>query len=118
MAQLSEGVTIEEIDDPSLKEFHSKQKGFICDFVRFQPYNQVLPRCYEDWEKKNREFECYEDDVWVASFPKCGKLDLGGPYISQKVFCVFFLIFASISWSPRHNLDGRNGLAHFEQPEL
>jgi hypothetical protein len=72
MAQLSEGVTIEEIDDESLKEFHSRQSGFKCDFVRFQPYNQVLPRSFGNWEKKIKEFECFQDDVWVSSFPKCG----------------------------------------------
>ena len=37
---LSEGVTVEEIDPKIIADFEASQKGFKRGFVRFQPYNQ------------------------------------------------------------------------------
>lgn len=35
--------------------------------------SKVMPKVYLDFEKRIREFETRDDDVWVASFPKCGE---------------------------------------------
>ena len=68
---LSEGVFMEELTDDVSKKFTSQQKTF-SGFARFQPYNQVMPKIYAKFDKEIKNFECREDDVWVASFPKCG----------------------------------------------
>ena len=70
--KLSEGVFTEAISGPTYDSF-VKHQNFREGFVRFQPYNQVLPACYVAYEKRVKEFEVREDDVWISSFPKCGK---------------------------------------------
>ena len=71
-ADLSVGVSVEELTDEVSKKFTSQQKTF-SGFSRFQPYNQVMPTVYAKYDREIKEFECRDDDVWVASFPKCGK---------------------------------------------
>ncbi len=70
---LSEGVTVEEIDESVVGDFERAQRGFRKGFVRLQPYGQVLPRTYAAFDRRIKEFEIKEDDVWISSFPKCGK---------------------------------------------
>ena len=41
------------------------------------PKFQVFPKCFLPYQKRLKEFECRDDDVWVASFPKCGELSRG-----------------------------------------
>ena len=48
MAQLSEGVTYEEIDERIIKEFWENQKGYPHGFVRLQPFNQVVSRSFSE----------------------------------------------------------------------
>ena len=72
-AEMSPGVFTEEISGPIYDNFFKNQKSSNQGFVRFQPYNQVLPKCYENFEKKVKDFQIREDDVWISSFPKCGK---------------------------------------------
>ena len=72
MAQLSEGVTYEEIDDRIIKEFRENQKGNPHGFVRLQPFNQVFPRSFLKDQKRCMDAPARDDDVWISSFPKCG----------------------------------------------
>ena len=72
-AKLSEGVFTEKLTGRTYEEFVKSQKGLSQGFLRFQPYNQVLPACYVSSEKRVKEFEVREDDVWISSFPKCGE---------------------------------------------
>lgn len=70
---LSEGVTVESLDGcDEYKNFLSKQKAFE-GFVRLQPYDQVMPKIYCQFEKTVKELQIRDDDVWIASFPKCGE---------------------------------------------
>lgn len=70
--ELSEGVTYEELSGPLYEKFKEHMLTMSQGFVRLQPYNQVMPRNYLNFEKKVKEFPTKADDVWVASFPKCG----------------------------------------------
>ena len=81
--ELSEGVTIEDIDSPVMKAFEREQKAFPCGFGRFQPYNVVFPKCYGYVEKTLKNFEVYPDDVWISSFPKCGTT-----WTQEMVWCI------------------------------
>ena len=71
--QLSEGVKVEELSGELYEKFCSQMKSFAQGFVKLQPYNQMLPRCFLKYQKQIKEFQTRTDDVWVASFPKCGK---------------------------------------------
>merc|ERR1711934_1121930 len=74
MTELSEGVWVEELEEsPVLTRFSDGLKSaFNQGCVRFQPSGQVMPRCFARMEKAVSEVEVREDDVWIASFPKCG----------------------------------------------
>jgi len=74
MTELSAGVWVEELEEsPVLTRFSDGLKSaFNQGFVRFQPSGQVMPRCFARVEKAVSEVEVREDDVWIASFPKCG----------------------------------------------
>ena len=69
--QLSDGVWIEEIPGDEIIEFQ-KSQTYFDKFVRFQPSGQVFPKCFARYERHIAEFAVRADDVWVASFPKCG----------------------------------------------
>ena len=68
----SDEVWIEEIDNEALNEFEKNQSAFKDGFVRIMPYGAVFPRCFTSYEKPIRDFEVRKDDIFVASFPKCG----------------------------------------------
>lgn len=72
MANLSEGVTYEEIDETLIKEFNANQKGNPGGFVRLQPFNQCFSRSFLTEQKRCMDFPARDDDVWISSFPKCG----------------------------------------------
>ena len=68
-----EGVFLEEVNSDLMKEFEQKQAHYVNGFVRLQPFNQIFPKCFIQFQKELNEFLVHDDDVWIASFPKCGK---------------------------------------------
>ena len=73
---LSDGVSVEELSGPIYEKFSKSFTAFGEGFIKLQPYNQVVPRCFLKYEKRIKDFQTRPDDVWVASFPKCGKFTL------------------------------------------
>jgi len=71
---LSPGVTLEYLNDPISKRLASFSNGGKGGLVRFQPYNQVYPEVFIEFERKVKRMEVREDGVWFSTFPKCGKL--------------------------------------------
>ena len=69
--ELSEGVWFEDIDNLALEEFKKHQNAFKRGFVKIMPYESVFPRTFLQFEKLIQDFEVREDDVYIASFPKC-----------------------------------------------
>ena len=68
--ELSEGVTYEVLPE---SDFTRQTRSIKNGLVKLLPYNQVFPRAFLKRQKKLKDFRCREDDVWVASFPGCGK---------------------------------------------
>ena len=69
-----QGVTVEELDENvSYKKFLNKQNAYKEGFIRLLPYNQIMPKEYIKYAKRIHDFEIKQDDVWISSFPKCGK---------------------------------------------
>ena len=93
---ISDGVSVEELSGPIYEKFTKSFTAFEEGFIKLQPYNQVVPRCFLKYEKRIKEFQTRPDDVWVASFPKCGKftLLLSGlqKHIELKTTCLFRVV--------------------------
>ena len=71
------GVKIEELEEnQSYKKFIDKQHAYKRGFVRLMPYNQIMPKDYINHAKRIHDFNIREDDVWISSFPKCGRRTL------------------------------------------
>ena len=69
-----QGVEVEKLDEnESYKKFLSKQNAYKEGFIRLLPYNQIMPKEYIKYAKRIYDFEIKDDDVWISSFPKCGK---------------------------------------------
>ena len=69
-----QGVKVEELENiEAYKKFIANQRSYKCGFVRLMPYCQVLPKTYIKQAKRVHDFDVRSDDVWVCSFPKCGK---------------------------------------------
>ena len=42
-------------------------------YVKIKPNNYTYPsRFIQDYDNVIKIFECKDDDLWIASFPKCG----------------------------------------------
>ena len=67
--ELSDGVTYEVLPE---SDFTMQTNSIKHGLVKLLPYNQVFPRAFLKRQKKLKEFQCRQDDVWVASFPGCG----------------------------------------------
>ena len=78
---ISDGVSVEELSGPIYEKFNKSFTAFKEGFIKLQPYNQIVPRCFLKYEKRIKDFQTRPDDVWVASFPKCGKF-----YIKVHIF--------------------------------
>ena len=73
-----EGVRIEELEkNESYMSFINKQHAYKRGFVRLMPYNQIMPKDYITHAKRIHDFDIRRDDVWISSFPKCGKRIFG-----------------------------------------
>ena len=70
-AELSDGVWVEDVGH-RIKDFENGQVFYKNGFVRLQPSGVVMPREFASFQKMIAEFRVRPDDVWVASFPKCG----------------------------------------------
>ena len=69
-----DGVNVELLDEnESYIKFHQKQHGYKRGFVRLMPYNQIMPKDYIKHAKRIHDFQIRDNDVWISSFPKCGK---------------------------------------------
>ena len=69
-----QGVKVEGLDDnEAYKQFIANQRSYKCGFIRLMPYCQVLPKTYINQAERVHNFDVRNDDVWVCSFPKCGK---------------------------------------------
>ena len=69
-----DGVNVELLDEnESYIKFHQKQHGYKRGFVRLMPYNQVMPKDYMKHAKRIHDFQIRDNDVWISSFPKCGR---------------------------------------------
>ena len=91
MAELSEGVTVEELSGPIYEKFSKSFAAFKEGFIKLQPYNQVVPRCFLKYEKRIKTFDTRPDDIWVASFPKCGKFPCFKKHFILRLSKCFFL---------------------------
>ena len=70
-----EGIKVEELEEnDSYKKFLSEQNAYKEGFIRLQPYNQIMPKEYIKHAKRIHDFKIRPDDVWISSFPKCGKI--------------------------------------------
>ena len=67
--ELSDGVTYEVLPE---SDFTRQTRSIKHGLVKLLPYNQVFPRAFLKRQKELKEFQCRQDDVWVASFPGCG----------------------------------------------
>ena len=68
--ELSEGVTYEVLPE---SDFTRQTRSIKHGLVKLHPYNQVFPKAFLKRQRKLKDFQCRKDDVWVASFPGCGK---------------------------------------------
>ena len=85
--ELSDGVSYEMLQE---NEFTRQIPSYTNGFVRLLPNNQVtekwdgfykikrilpfqvFPKCFLRYQKRLKDFQCRDGDIWVASFPKCG----------------------------------------------
>ena len=101
-----DGVKVESLDEnETYIKFHQKQHGYKRGFVRLMPYNQVMPKDYMKHAKKIHDFQIRDNDVWISSFPKCGR-NYFTPYTihfrSRKIMIhdlIFFAIDLGTTWT-------------------
>ena len=66
------------IEDEAVKEFCSKIYSTTHDVRKglcmVKPYDQVFFSGYLDnYHQRIQEFEVFDDDVWISTFPRSGK---------------------------------------------
>ena len=72
-AKMSSDFEIEELQSSAYQTFISQTPSFPSGFVHLKPFNQVLPRVFLKDYQSIKDFQAKDGDVWVSSFPKCGK---------------------------------------------
>lgn len=71
--QPPEDVVFEDItNQPLVKKLISQTVAFSDGFVHIKPYDQVFPKCMKTFLPQILDFDVYQDDIWISSFPKCG----------------------------------------------
>ena len=82
-----DGVKIEGLEEnESYKKFLGKQNAYKNGFIRLLPYQQVMPKDYIKHAKRIHTFNINNDDVWISSFPKCGKMLRKSVYFLPRKF--------------------------------
>ena len=77
-------VTCEDISQiPALQKLMTESTGFSTGFIRIHPYNQIFPTHLKNYITEIRDFEVFEDDIWVSSFPKSGTT-----WTQEMVWCI------------------------------
>ena len=67
----SDDITVTLIEDDVLKRFWLQCQE-NKEFCLVQPYNQVLPIGYKKHHELVQNFDVFEDDIWICTFPKSG----------------------------------------------
>lgn len=52
---------------------HCLQSGMPGAEILVEPYHVALPEYFKNFHEQIINFEVRPDDVWLISFPKCGK---------------------------------------------
>ena len=73
---MTEKVTSEELKDghENLQEFYKHSSLRNGPYHLIKPFDVSLTRYYLDNHQTVQDFEIFEDDVWVCTFPKSGKI--------------------------------------------
>ena len=70
----SEEVREVVIEDEVTQRFNSQTFTMSSrPLCKVEPYNQIFPQgLYLEHHERIQEFEVFDDDVWIATFPKSG----------------------------------------------
>ena len=61
------------IEDPEVLKYRSQTIDDYSHNLSFlQPAGYILTDNYLNYHEKVKDFEVFEDDVWIATYPKCG----------------------------------------------
>ena len=78
--QVLDNVEVEEIpiEDDAVKELCSKMYSTSQEdhkrLCMIKPYDQAFRTGYlKDYHQRIQEFEVFDDDVWIGTFPRSGK---------------------------------------------
>ncbi|PSN52266.1 hypothetical protein C0J52_08335 [Blattella germanica] len=74
MMSRKDDLKFEELRGPDVDKFieannHTNSEGMI----RIWPSGCAMPKIYRENAERIRNFEVRPDDVWIVTFPKCGK---------------------------------------------
>lgn len=62
----------EEINDKDLEKFYETSNG-CPKWVILPQHQRVFSKKYLDYERRIQTLKAFEDDVWIATFPRSGK---------------------------------------------
>jgi hypothetical protein len=70
-------IRVEALEEPSAVKLREECRSPIYPVasVRVYPSGCAHTTYYLQYAQRFRDFEIREDDVWIASYPKCGKHD-------------------------------------------
>ena len=64
---------IEDEDLMKMKKQVDESHDVIQRHAIIQPFGYVLTDLYIDYHQQIQDFEIFDDDVFVLTYPKCGK---------------------------------------------
>ena len=66
-------ITLDKIENPILEKWASETFDFTENYLCIiQPFQQILQKKYLKHHDCIQNFEVFEDDVWITTFPKSG----------------------------------------------